>query len=77
MALLLKTWGEQLQEIQSAISAVLLSQKYSIGNRELQRADLEWLQKREEYLIGKLESEGDIIPAQKNSSRGVAEVHFL
>jgi hypothetical protein len=76
MALLLKTWGEQLQEIQEAISSVLLSQRYEINGRMMQRADLEWLQKREEYLINKLESEGNIIPAQKNASRGIAEVQF-
>lgn len=75
MAVTLKTWGEQLEEVQSAISAVLLSQRYEINGRSVQKADLEWLHKREEYLTKKLRDEGDVI-ASKMTTRGSAQVSF-
>ncbi len=75
MALELKTWGVQLEEVQNAISAVLVNQRYEINGRYVQRADLEWLQKREQFLLGKFEEEGDVIPA-KTATRGVMGVSF-
>lgn len=46
----IKTYMEQLEEVQAAISAVLSAQEYWIAGRKLRRADLEWLQAREVYL---------------------------
>ena len=46
----LKTVAEQLEEVQAAISAVLLNQSYTLDGRSVTRANLEALQTREEYL---------------------------
>ncbi len=75
MAVVLKTWGEQLGEVQTAISAVLVNQKYELNGRRLERADLEWLHKREEYLTDKLASNGDVV-AGSTVSRGAYQVSF-
>lgn len=75
MAVTLKTWGQQLQEVQEAISAVQVNQRYEINGRAVQRADLEWLHKREIYLTNKLELEGDVI-AGSTVTRGSAQVSF-
>lgn len=76
MAVLLKTWGEQLAEVQEAISAVLVNQRYEINGRYVQRADLEFLTKREQYLIEKYNSEGDVTPQPNAPMRGVCNVEF-
>ena len=75
MAVTLKTWGEQLAEVQEAITAVLTSQRYEINGRAVQRADLEWLHKREDYLSQKLSTEGDVI-AGSATTRGSVQVSF-
>ena len=75
MATVLKTWGTQLGEVQTAISAVQSNQRYEINGRSVQRADLEWLHKREIYLTNKLASEGDVI-AGATTIRGSAQVSF-
>lgn len=76
MAVTLKTWGEQLAEVQNAISAVMDgSQRYEINGRSVQRADLEWLHKREEYLTQKLSTEGDVVVGS-TVTRGSAQVSF-
>lgn len=75
MALTLKTWGSQLQDVQQAIEAVLTSQRYEINGRMVQRADLEYLQKREEYLTAQYERYGDVVAGSK-VSRGSARVNF-
>ena len=76
MALTLKTWGTQLAEVQEAISAVVSgSQRYEINGRSVQKADLEWLHKRELLLTNKLETEGDVIAGQ-TVTRGSAQVSF-
>jgi len=75
MAVVLRTWGEQLGEVQTAISAVLVNQKYELNGRRLERADLEWLHKREEYLTDKLASNGDVV-AGSTVSRGAYQVSF-
>ena len=75
MAITLKTWGQQLQEVQNAIEAVLTSQRYEINGRMVQRADLQFLQKREEYLTKQYERHGDVI-AGSNIQRGSAQVQF-
>jgi len=57
MALL--TLGEQLEEIQTAISKVLNSQEYTLSDGRKQRhSDLEWLHKRELDLIKAIEDKG-------------------
>ncbi len=46
-----QTYQQQLEEVQAAISAVLIrGQRYQIGDRTLTRADVGDLQKREKYL---------------------------
>ncbi len=47
----LKTVREQLEEVQTAITAVMTGQKYEIAGRSLSRADLDSLNEREEQLI--------------------------
>jgi len=64
MAVNLQTYGQQLEEVQTAISKVMQNQRYSINGREFWKADLEMLQKREEYLVKKLQTYGDVIPTQ-------------
>jgi len=46
----IKTVAEQLEEVQAAITAVLLNQSYTLDGRTVTRANLDALQKREEYL---------------------------
>ena len=75
MAVVLKTWGTQLAEVQEAITACLTSQRYEINGRAVVRADLEWLQKREIFLIEKFETEGDVV-AGSTVTRGSAQVSF-
>ncbi len=62
MAYTLKTYGEQLAEVQEAISAVMSGQRYELGGRVLWRPDLEMLNKREAMLQEKLDKYGDVIP---------------
>lgn len=45
----LKTNDEMLEEIQAAISAVLLSQSYNVNGQSVTRADLKNLQEMESY----------------------------
>jgi len=71
----LKTWGEQLAEIQTAISNVLVSQHYEINGRVQTRADLDALRKREQFLVEKLEQDGDVI-AGSSVVRGAMNVSF-
>lgn len=47
----IKTYTQQLEEVQVAITAILTgSQEYSIKDRRLRRAELRDLQNREVYL---------------------------
>lgn len=47
----IKTYNEQLEEVQTAISQILTgAQSYSIGGRSLTRADLPTLVAHEKYL---------------------------
>lgn len=62
MAVTLLTYGEQLLEVQSAISAVMNSQEYELGGRRLRKADLQFLQKREEAVQANLDRFGDVLP---------------
>ena len=71
----LQTWGEQLAEVQTAISAVLTNQRYEINGRMVQRADLQYLQKRAEYLENKLAIDGNVV-AGSSISRGAMRVVF-
>jgi len=72
MAVVLQTWGEQLSDVTSAINAVLSSQRYEINGRAVQRADLQWLNKRYEYLVSKVEAYGaDAITGQATTRANV------
>ncbi len=72
----MKTIREQLEEVQSAISAVMTGQKYDISGRSLTRADLDSLQKREAYLIDRANSIGlDTIPGE-TVTKGAYNVSF-
>ena len=75
MAVVLLTYGQQLEEVQKAITAVMGSQRYELGGRTMQRADLEYLTKREQYLQGMLDKFGDVLPnrtARTGASYGVS-----
>jgi len=75
MAVTLKTYGQQLAEVQEAIYAVNTAQRYEINGRVVQRADLQFLQRREEWLTKMLNTYGDVI-AGSTVSRGAAQVQF-
>ena len=75
MAVTLKTYGTQLGEVQDAIFAAQNNQRYEINGRSVQRGDLEWLHKREIYLIEALEKHGDVV-AGSSVSRGAANISF-
>ena len=71
-----KTAREQLIEVQKAITAVMTGQKYEIAGRSLSRADLDSLQKREEWLLKRANAGHlDTIPGQK-TSKGAYGVSF-
>jgi hypothetical protein len=54
----IKTYAEQLEEVQTAISKLMGgAQEYRIGERMFRAAELEWLHKREEYLMTKYQQE--------------------
>lgn len=71
----LKSWGTQLAELQDVIDNVHLNQRYEINGRTFVMADLEQLQKEKVYLVGKLETQGDVI-AGSQVTRGNAQVSF-
>ena len=71
----LKTWGEQLADMQDAIAGVLANQRYEVGGRVFQRANLAEMQKREEFLINKYETEGDVVTGSQ-ISRASLKVSF-
>ena len=75
MAVLL-TIGQQLAEVQTAISAVMTSQKYEFDGRSVTRADLEQLTSREKYLTDQLATHGDVVVGQ-NIARGAYHVNFV
>lgn len=63
-----QTLGQQLDDVQSAIKAVLGSQSYKYDGRELTRADLNTLYSREDSLISKIEIHGrNYTPGQNTS----------
>lgn len=65
-----KTLGQQLDEVQAAISKTLEAQRYDKGDVSLSRAALFRLENREELLLGKIEVHGrDYIPGQ--NTKGV------
>lgn len=47
----LKTTLEQLEEVQAAITQCLAAQQMGAGDKQVQRARLDQLQAREEYLL--------------------------
>ena len=53
----IQTYTEQLEAVQTAITAVLTGQSYAIADRSLTRADLATLQDREQYLRRMVERE--------------------
>jgi hypothetical protein len=74
--LALKTVREQLEEVQSAISAVMAGQAYQIGGRSMTRANLSALQEREENLLKRAEAgQLDTIPGSK-TTKGAYGVSF-
>jgi len=73
----LKTIGAQLEEIQTAITAVMSGQKYDIAGRSMTKANLEELSNREEMLIKRGEKYGfDKIFNTTGSTKAVYNVSF-
>jgi len=73
----MKTYGEQLSELQIAIEAVQMNQYYkTTDGREYRRADLESMHKREKYLEDKLIAYGNVSPMSLAESRGAYHVVF-
>ncbi len=53
----IKTYEEQIEEVQQAISDILTNaQEASYNGQRVRKADLNMLQKREEWLLNKLTS---------------------
>jgi len=73
-----KSFGEQLDEVQEAITAVLTSQSYKMNGRELTRADLSALEMREDRLISQVEKYGAdyIVGVSKQTMKMEAHVRF-
>lgn len=60
---MLKSTLEQLEEVQAAITAVLANQSYRLGDRQVTRADLEFLTAREEILLRRYNEEAGTRPS--------------
>jgi len=62
----LKTLSEQLEEVQTAISAVMTGQSYKIAGREMSKANLRELSDREDNLLAKISKFGlEFTPTSK------------
>lgn len=53
----IKTTLEQLEEVQSAISAVMSGQSYTVGGRSVTKANLAQLSERENLLLTRYHKE--------------------
>jgi len=53
----IKSYEEQLEEVQKAISAVMNGQEYQLGRMRMRKADLQFLHQREIYLRAMIERE--------------------
>lgn len=62
MAIQLLTYGEQLAEVQKAITSVMAGQRYELGGRVMWKADLESLNTREKEIQANLDKHGDVLP---------------
>jgi len=73
-----KTLGQKLDDVQAAIEAVEGSQSYKMNGREMTRADLSTLYKREDHLEHKIETLGrNYVPGQNiNPRRMSAPIQF-
>jgi len=76
MAIVLRTYGEQLQEVENAITAVMSGQRYEINGRSMWRPDLAELRRERELLTQKLQTYGDIIPTQSAQTGRAYGVSF-
>lgn len=55
---MIKSYQEQLAEVQTAISEILTgAQEASYNGQRVRKADLDMLQKREEWLVNKITSQ--------------------
>ncbi|MFA5669931.1 MAG: hypothetical protein WCX83_00395 [Candidatus Cloacimonas sp.] len=54
----LKTLGQQLEEVQTAITAVMSGQSYSIAGRSMSKANLNELTMRESTLLDRVAKYG-------------------
>ena len=68
----IKTTLEQIEEVQAAITKVLNSQSYTIGDASVQRAKLAALTAREDMLLAKYEKENGTKPAVSQAYFGDA-----
>jgi len=74
----MKTYGQQLEELQIAIEAVQTNQYYkTTDGREFRRADLESMWKREKWLLDKLTTYGDVTPISHAGTKGGFSVSFV
>lgn len=73
-----KTLGQQLDDTQAAIDAVLKSQSHEENGKSLTRADLATLYRREEKLLSKIEAHGRNYIAGQNLApmKRAARVQF-
>ena len=76
MAIVLRTYGEQLAEIDKAITAVMSGQRYELGGRSMWKPDLAELRRERAYLTDKLQAFGDIIPTQSAQTGRAYGVSF-
>lgn len=69
----LKTLSQQLEEVQTAISAVMSGQAYEIAGRKMTKANLSELSDREDSLIDKINKFGAnfIVGTSKTQKAGL------
>lgn len=69
----LKTLSQQLEEVQTAISAVMNGQAYEIAGRKMTKANLSELSDREDSLIDKINKFGAnfIVGTSKTQKAGL------
>ena len=72
----MQTVTERLEDVQTAITSVLLNQQYEINGRMVRRADLQDLLNLEKYLTEKLQDDGNL-PEINSPRRASVSLEFV
>jgi len=68
----IKTLLAQIEEVQAAITKVMTSQSYTLGDASVQRAKLDALTKRESWLLAQYRKEQGTTPVASQAYFGDA-----